>query len=352
MRSLVINAGGDSSRLKNIIKLPLGKAWVKIQGKPLLIRNLESLQDHVEEILIIVRDAFSKRLFETELVKYRSLLDLEKARVLVERAETTLPGPIRGIMTGIQACCNEIVWFIPCDHPFLFPGVFKSLETNLTGQSIVTLQSGLYSYKSSSHCFDPNLYSFDPQFFVANLETLAQISLYVNELPIDLYRLIPKSTFIPATTNEARISLLGVNVPEDLENVTKRMLTPEEATPENNIPLQEVKKPKISFQSLKSELENHLAFNLYKQGHFYLLERLYMLNHLSVLPVSLEDLVFSDWKQWQEVCPLIAFHCGRRWLKTVNPGNRSYSFFSDVQAFNDTWSKKLGKKVKIMRNDP
>ena len=96
---------------------------------------------------------------------------------------------------------------------------------------------------------------------------------------------------------------------------------------------------------LPSELERGYpaasAIDLYNQGHYYLLERLHRLGHLAELPVPLEELMFREWEQWREISPLIAFHCGRRLIKSVR---RKDSHYLEMEKFIAKWSTSLGKK--------
>ncbi|MFW9997711.1 MAG: molybdenum cofactor guanylyltransferase, partial [Candidatus Odinarchaeota archaeon] len=213
MRSLVINSGGESKRLKEFTDLSLGKAWLKVQGKPLLIQNIESLQGSVEEISIIVRNINQAYRFEAELDRYSHLIETEKVHVVTERQENIPPGPIRGIISGIQSSRKDIVWFMPCDHPFLTPEIFEKLESHLMEQSMVTLQH--------------DAIGFEPQIFVSDLKTLKYFSTFVNELPVDLFRLVPNSLFLPVTDKKDLLALLGVNTPTQLETLLNHALKKE-----------------------------------------------------------------------------------------------------------------------------
>ncbi|MFX1511590.1 MAG: molybdenum cofactor guanylyltransferase [Promethearchaeota archaeon] len=326
MRTLIINAGGESARLKDVFALPLGKSWLEVQNKPILIRNIEHFLSEVAEIVIIVQNASFISLFEKELAKYGYYqADIEKVRIISEDSDSIPSGPNRGICTGIQSAQNEILWFMPCDHPFVSPNMFKTLEDYLTDQNIVSLHNGPFM--------------FEPQLFVSYHHTLVQFIPYLSDLPIDLYRLIPKSVFIPANNKESKLALLGINSVIELANLSKRIKKIQDGAFKTDLQLQKMNRVTISLPSLENRLELTLIQELYDQGHFYLLERLFELYQYAKPPIPLKDLYFQEWQQWQDVCPLIAFHCAVKLLR-VKLDSKTYL---KVNEFVTDWKKRFGK---------
>ncbi|WP_088227954.1 molybdenum cofactor guanylyltransferase [Desulfosporosinus sp. FKB] len=93
----VLLAGGKNSRMKK------NKAFLELEGKPLVERTLDVLEDTFSEVLISSN--------EPELYK-----DYNFSVIQDEHRDQ---GPLAGLYQGLKAADNPSVFFVACDMPFL-----------------------------------------------------------------------------------------------------------------------------------------------------------------------------------------------------------------------------------------
>jgi molybdopterin-guanine dinucleotide biosynthesis protein A len=93
--SAIILAGGKSARMKE------NKAFLPIQGVPLIQRIGRNLEHHFQKIII---SAQSVELFD--FLPYRVVVD-----------EQPDQGPLMGVLCGLEASSNPINFVIACDIP-------------------------------------------------------------------------------------------------------------------------------------------------------------------------------------------------------------------------------------------
>ncbi len=93
--SAIILAGGKSARMKK------NKAFLPIQGIPLIRRIGQNLEHHFQEIII---SAQSAELFDS--LPYRVVVDDQPDQ-----------GPLMGILCGLEASANPVNFLIACDIP-------------------------------------------------------------------------------------------------------------------------------------------------------------------------------------------------------------------------------------------
>lgn len=107
----IILAGGISSRFGQ------DKGLLQLGGKPLVKHVLDSMQRVVDERIIVVS-------LGPQAEKYAKIVG-SGCRVLVDSAE--LHGPLAGVLTGFEAASGEYSLLLPCDTPFVSPGVLSLL---------------------------------------------------------------------------------------------------------------------------------------------------------------------------------------------------------------------------------
>jgi molybdenum cofactor guanylyltransferase len=100
--SAAIMAGGKSKRMGQ------DKAWIELDGEPLIARVATVLADVADEVIIVANDP-----------KYESL----GLRVVRDRYPTG--GALGGIATGVGAATHDTVLIAACDMPFLSPDVWR-----------------------------------------------------------------------------------------------------------------------------------------------------------------------------------------------------------------------------------
>lgn len=121
----VILSGGRNSRMAG-----QNKAFLQVDGQPILRRLLDRLQPFFSEILLVTRDPEAYAGFALTVVN--DLYD--------ERASLT------GIHAGLVQAKAEYAFIIPCDTPFLQPAVIQVLLDSMAPEwdVIVPCLDGYY----------------------------------------------------------------------------------------------------------------------------------------------------------------------------------------------------------------
>jgi len=110
-RGAVILSGGKGRR----IGAP--KAFIKLNGEPLILHVLEKVKKEVGEIIVVIdRD--------DDPSSYASILP---SGVLIVKDYMAGIGPLAGIFTGMQNLKTEYAVVLPCDTPFVKESVIKFL---------------------------------------------------------------------------------------------------------------------------------------------------------------------------------------------------------------------------------
>lgn len=102
----ILLAGGKSSRMRR------NKAFLELNGEPLVARSLHVLREIFAEVLISSNDP---HLYATYGV--RVVPDLVQGR-----------GPVGGLQAGLKAASFDYVFFVACDMPFLEPKLIRLLS--------------------------------------------------------------------------------------------------------------------------------------------------------------------------------------------------------------------------------
>lgn len=97
-------AGGKSRRMGQ------DKAWIDVDGRPLIARVIEVLATVADEVIVVANEA-----------RYGSL----GVRVVPDRFPEG--GALGGIATGVGAAIHDTVLVAACDMPFLDPAVWRLL---------------------------------------------------------------------------------------------------------------------------------------------------------------------------------------------------------------------------------
>jgi len=108
-------AGGNASRFDGV-----DKAFVELDGVPLIRRVLNTLRRLFDEILIVTNSPEEFTVFEKECL---IVSDIIKDR-----------GPLGGIHSALSHTSKEKVFVTACDMPFINPGFIEKLTVEaLTG---------------------------------------------------------------------------------------------------------------------------------------------------------------------------------------------------------------------------
>lgn len=107
----LILAGGMGSRLGY-----REKALIDIKGRPLIVLVMKNLRNVVDTIIISVRDETQGKMLEPFLPGCRFAYDTYKNI-----------GPLAGILSGLEACEDDLCFIAACDMPFINENVVTML---------------------------------------------------------------------------------------------------------------------------------------------------------------------------------------------------------------------------------
>lgn len=99
--SAIILAGGASRRMGT------DKAWLELDGVPLIARVLARVRELADDVLIAANDA----------ARFNAL----RVRVVPDAFPNA--GPLAGICAGLQAAAHDVAVVVACDMPFVSPAL-------------------------------------------------------------------------------------------------------------------------------------------------------------------------------------------------------------------------------------
>jgi molybdopterin-guanine dinucleotide biosynthesis protein A len=124
--TLLVLAGGRSTRMGQ------DKAWLELDGTPLIERSARRLTDLVSEVVFAVGDPAN-----ADDPRYAALA----ARLPVPaRLATDLhpgSGPLAGLEAGLAAATNDLVFAVATDMPFVHPALVTLLVSQAEGYDAV-----------------------------------------------------------------------------------------------------------------------------------------------------------------------------------------------------------------------
>lgn len=124
MRTAIILAGGDSTRMKR------DKGLMDLAGEPLVCRVVDGVSGVVDEVLVVVGSAEQHK-------KYSDVLG-DRAEIL-----TDIYGdgsPLVGAFTGLQRARGEYALIIACDMPFVSHDVVRWIFAEAEGRDGATFE--------------------------------------------------------------------------------------------------------------------------------------------------------------------------------------------------------------------
>ncbi len=121
--SSVILAGGMASRLQQKGHPWQDKAMLEFKGKYLLQHSLEAVSSFSSEIIIMTIGAERVNRYR----KFVKKVALENEIKIKTDLGINCTGPLRGILSGLKNCTNNICLVLPVDLPSLSPLLFKRL---------------------------------------------------------------------------------------------------------------------------------------------------------------------------------------------------------------------------------
>ena len=144
----------------------------------------------------------------------------------------------------------------------------------------------------------------------------------------DIYRVIPDVVLITPSTNNEKRAIIGINSKHDLNTIESKNV--------------EFIYPKTSpllikrFCILNKDLTKFKGSNdeklLFNSSQYFLLRRMIELQMIDNKTNSISELAYLDWKYWKNKNKIIAFHCGKDYLKMDKRNNKKTI---EIQKFMD-----------------
>ncbi len=122
-RAAIILSGGKAERFQKEKGTWQDKALIELEGKPLLVHAVESVQNHVDETVVVAND-------EKRLTKYSRILakhGITGVNLVTDIKIDHLGGPLVAIYTGLEAAKADRCLTLPCDMPLVQPKVVEHL---------------------------------------------------------------------------------------------------------------------------------------------------------------------------------------------------------------------------------
>lgn len=123
MKSVIILCGGQSRRMGQ------DKGSMNIEGKPMIIHVLNSLNNIIDEAIIVLNN-------QNRIDKYKKFIEQKNYTFKIKFVEDEIKdkGPLSGIKTGLKNISSQYALVLPCDSPFItknhINNLFKELENS------------------------------------------------------------------------------------------------------------------------------------------------------------------------------------------------------------------------------
>lgn len=188
----ILLAGGKSSRMgKN-------KAFLELNGKPVIERNLEILQSIFSEVLISSNSPELYTQYNAKVVEDH----------YVEQ------GPLGGIQACLREAASEYCFFAACDIPFLNPDLIRFMASLAEKYDIVAPKTAegihpLYAFYKRSSCL-PKIEKSLKEGILKTIDFFDQCSVrYISESEIEQF-------------GDLQLLLYNVNTPDEWVKFQKK----------------------------------------------------------------------------------------------------------------------------------
>ena len=194
----VILAGGENTRM------PVPKAFIKVNGKPIIENNLKIIKELFREVFIVTNQPENYVHLRTPM-----LGDIYNIR-----------GPMTGIFTSLVNSSNPWVFISACDMPFLNKDLIEYMASKRSGHDAIIPNSplGIESYRltKGGHRGVEPLFAF----YSKRLMTSMEKAVLSGKRGVKDFLKGKKVKYIPISEirkfdPEAR-SFINLNTPEDV----------------------------------------------------------------------------------------------------------------------------------------
>lgn len=172
IKSCIILCGGQSRRMGQ------DKGSMIIQNKPMIKHILSTLNNHIDEAIIVLNDA-------TRIDKYNKFIKPEEYNYTITFLEDKIKnkGPMPGIMTGLGEITGDYALVLPCDSPYVSENYIKTIFSEITDnyQAIVPYHDENNKLKTS-----------EPLHSIYKKDIISEIEKLVNEDTLHIKGLIEK----------------------------------------------------------------------------------------------------------------------------------------------------------------
>jgi len=113
MHSCIILCGGRSRRMGQ------DKGLMNFHQKPLIIHLLETLEDQVDEMILVFRDEKQLNSYKNHITTYLSKQQTPSTWLQLVTDLEKDQGPLVGLLTGLSHIKGDGALVLPCDSPFV-----------------------------------------------------------------------------------------------------------------------------------------------------------------------------------------------------------------------------------------
>jgi len=132
-RAAIVLSGGKAERFQSETQMWQDKALMELWGKPLLVHAIESVQNYVDETIVVVND-------QNRLEQYAEVLanhGVTDARLVTDVTTNHLGGPLVAIYTGLKSVKSDHCLTLPSDMPLLQPQVIEHMFNRAKNSRVV-----------------------------------------------------------------------------------------------------------------------------------------------------------------------------------------------------------------------
>ncbi len=183
-------AGGQGARMGGD-----DKGLLECAGQPLIEHVLARITPHVTRILISAN---------RNLERYRGY-----GHPVLDDAQTDYPGPLAGILRGLEACTTEWLWVVPCDAPQVDAHLLQRLQAACgDARAAVPIDNGYAQ----------------PTFALLQVDTLAALRAYWNGGGRSVQEALATLPAARVECSDRPDWFVNVNTPEELAAYAARIL--------------------------------------------------------------------------------------------------------------------------------
>ena len=188
--SAVILAGGKNSRM-----LGEEKAFLEIEGRPIIARIIEKLKTYAREVILVTNSSFDK---------YSKFVAADNVKLVKDKIPNK--GPLMGIYSGLKASAFHYSFIVACDMPFINEALIRHMIVSIDNYDVII--------PKIDEKFHPLFGIYSKNCIPVIEELLKQDSLRVlNLFPHVKCRFLLRQEI--ETFDEGLLSLVNINTRED-----------------------------------------------------------------------------------------------------------------------------------------